>query len=245
LHANPENPFFKLWLNYMKHFNAILIAIVLLTAETSIKAQTRNFTFFGSYNRSFGHLTGKVSSDLQYPVYDEVEKLTSGDVNQFEAGSFYKSFGLGFIYNTYTADATTSYDSADVNSDSYLENGILNDNLKLRFIGLELLYKRPLFSSRFDICWKIGLGMQSYNLENYTQIMGTYPYDYSRTASGNIFTTLLGMETNYLVWKMISIGAEISYLPGNYKELKIENSDFTTSDNVSRFNAGLKITVKL
>ena len=229
----------------MKNLIVILISIILLSTGTDIKAQTRDFSFFGSYNLSFGHLTGKVSSDLQYPVYDEVEKLTSGLVNQFEAGSFYKSFGLGFIYNTYAADATTSYDNADVNSDSYLENGILNDNLKLRFTGLEFLYKRPLFSSRFDICWKIALGMQSYNLENYTQIMGTYPYSYSRKASGNIFTTALGLETDYRVWKMISVGAEASFIPGNYKELKIEDSEYTTSDNVSRFNAGLKITITL
>jgi len=229
----------------MKHFNAILIAIVLLTIGTSIKAQTRYFTFFGSYNRSFGLLTGEVDSDLQYPVYDEVEKLTTGVVNQFEGGSFYKSFGLGLIYNTYVADATTTYEDADVNSDSYPENGILNDNLKLRFTGLEILYKRPLFSSRFDFCWKIALGMQSYYLENNTQIMGTYPYSYSRKVSGNIFTTLLGMETDYRIWKMISVGAEASLIPGNFKELKIEDSDFTTTDNVSRFNAGLKIAVTL
>jgi hypothetical protein len=229
----------------MKHFNAILIAIVLLTIGTSIKAQIRNFTFFGSYNRSFGLLTGEVDSDLQYPVYDEVEKLTTGVVNQFEGGSYYKSFGLGLIYNAYAADATTSYENADVNSDSYPENGILNDNLKLRFTGLEIQYKRPLFSSRFDICWKIALGMQFYYLENNTQIMGTYPYSYSRKVSGNIFTTLLGMETDYRIWKMISVGAEASLIPGNFKELKIEDSEYTTTDNVSRFNAGLKIAVTL
>jgi hypothetical protein len=229
----------------MKHLITILISIILLLTGVNIKAQTRNFSFFGSYNLGFGHLTGEVSSDLQYPVYDEVEKLTSGLVNQFEAGSFYKSFGLGFIYNTYSADATTSYDNADVNSDSYLENGILNDNLKLKFTGLEFLYKRPLFSSRFDICWKIALGIQSYTLDNYTQIMGTYPYSYSRKVSGNIFTTLLGMEFTYPIWKMISLGAEGTLIPGNYKNLKIEDSEYTTTDNVSRVNAGLKIIVTL
>jgi hypothetical protein len=190
-------------------------------------------------------MTGEVSSDLHYPIYDEVEKLTSGTVNQFEAGSFYKSFGLGLIYNTYAADATTTYDNADVNTDGYPENGVLNDNLKLRFTGLGLLYKRPLFSSRFDICWKIALGMQSYKLENYTEIMGTYPYSYSRKVSGNIFTTLLGMETDYRIWKMISVGAEASLVPGNYKNLKIEGSEYTSTDNVSRLNAGLKIIVSL
>lgn len=222
-----------------------LISIILIFIGISIKAQTKDFTFFGSYNLSFGHLTGKVSSDLQYPVYDEVEKLRSGVVNQFEAGSFYKSFGLGVIYNTYDADATTSYDNADVNSDSYLENGVLNDELSLRYTGLEILYKRPLFSSRFDICWKIALGMQSYRLENLTEIMGTYPYSYSRNVSGNIFTTLLGLEINYRIWKMISIGTEGSLIPGNYKKLTIDGSEYTTTDNVSRFNTGLKITVTL
>lgn len=123
----------------MKHLTIILISLNLLFAETIIKAQTRNFSIFGSYTRSYGHLTREVSSDLQYPIYDEVEKLTSGVVNQFEAETFYKSFGAGLIYNTYTADATTYYENADVNSDSYLENGVLDDNLRLRFTGLELL----------------------------------------------------------------------------------------------------------
>jgi hypothetical protein len=229
----------------MKHIIIILISLNLLFAATSINAQTRNFSYFGSYNRSFGHLTGEVSLDLQYPVYDEVEKLTSGNVNQFEGGSFYKSFGLGLIYNTYSADATTTYDNADVNTDGYPENGVLNDNLRLRYTALEILYKRPLFSSRFDICWKIALGMQSYKLDNYTEIMGTYPNSYSRKVSGNIFTTLLGMEINYCIWKMISLGAEGSLIPGNYKELKIEDSEYTTTDNVSRLNAGLKIIITL
>jgi hypothetical protein len=143
-----------------------------------------------------------------------------------EAGTFYKSFGLGVIYNTYAADATTSYDNADVNSDMHLENGVLNDNMKLRYTGLELLYKRPLFSPRFDISWKIALGMQSYTLDNYTEIMGTYPYSYSRKITGNIFTTLLGIETDY-------------------KELKMKGTEYQSTDNVSRFNAGLKITVTL
>ena len=229
----------------MKYDGITLISIILLFTSTTIIAQTKDFTFFGSYNRSFGHLTGEVSSDLHYPIYDEVEKLTSGVVNQFEGGTFYKSFGLGLIYNAYSADASTAYDNADVNSDSYPENGILTDNLKLRFTGLELLYKRPLFSSRFDICWKIALGMQSYKLENLTEIMGTYPYSYSRKVTGNLFTTLLGIETGYRIWKMISLGAEASLIPGNYKKLKIEGSEYTTTDNVSRFNAGLKITVTL
>jgi len=190
-------------------------------------------------------MTGKVSSDLIYPIYDEVEKLTSGAVNQLEAGTFYKSFGLGVIYNTYAADATTSYDNADVNSDMHLENGVSNVNMNLSYTGLALLFKRPLFSPRFDISWQIALGMQSYTLDNYTEIMGTYPYSYSRKITGNIFTTLLGMETDYHIWKIISVGAEVSLLPGNYKELKMEGTEYQSTDNVSRFNAGLKITVTL
>jgi len=229
----------------MRNVIIIVISINLFFSGNRADAQTRNFSYFGSYNRSFGHLTGEVSSDLQYPIYDEVEKLTSGNVNQFEGGSFYKSFGLGLIYNTYAADATTTYDNADVNTDGYPENGVLIDNLRLRFTALEILYKRPLFSSRFDICWKIALGMQSYKLDNYTEIMGTYPNSYSRKVSGNIFTTLLGMEINYCIWKMISLGAEGSLIPGNYKELKIQDSEYTTTDNVSRLNAGLKIIITL
>lgn len=229
----------------MKHAITILILTTILFNGTRTNAQTRDFYFFGSYNLSFGFLTGKVSSDLSYPYYDEVQKLTSGNVNQFELGTMYRSFGLGIVYNTYSVNATTSYDNADVNGDSYLENGVLNDDLKLRFTGLELLYKHALFSSKFYACWKIALGMQSYTLNKRTQIFGAYPNDYSRKISGNIFTSLPGMEINYPVWKMISVGAEASIIPGNYKRLKTKYYDSTTEDNVSRFNAGLKITVTL
>lgn len=229
----------------MKHAITILILTVTLFNGTIANAQTKDFSFFGSYNRSFGFLTGKVSSDLPYPYDDEVQKLTSGNVNQFELGTIYHSFGLGIVYNTYSVDATTTYDNADANGDGYFENGVLNDDLKLRFTGIELLYKHALFSSKFDACWKIALGRQSYSLNKYTQILGTYPYDYSRKISGNIFTTLLSMEINYPVWKMISLGVETSLIPGNYKNLKTEGYNTTAEDNVSRLNAGLKITVTL
>ena len=229
----------------MKQIIIVLILSIILFSGTTIQAQTKNFSFFGSYNRSFGFLTGKVSSDLQYPYYDQVTKLTTGNVNQFEAGAYYNSFGLGIIYNTYGVAATTSYENADVNGDSYLENGVLSDDLKLRYTGLELLYKHALFNSGFNACWKIALGMQSYMLDKNTQISGTYPYDYTREISGNIFTSLLGMEINYQVWKMISVGAETSLIPGNYKELTVDGSDATAEDNVSRLNAGLRITITL
>jgi hypothetical protein len=229
----------------MKQVITILILAFIVFTGITTKAQTRNFSFFGSYNRSFGFLTGKLSSDLQYPYYDEVKKLTSGNDNQFELGTFYKSFGLGIIYNTYVANATTSYDSADVNSDAHIENGVLSDDLKLKFTGLELLYKHALFNSRFDACWKVALGMQSYTLKKYTQILGTYPYEYSQKISGNIFTTLLGMEINYHVWKMIRLGVEASLIPGNYNKLELEGSDATSKDNVSRLNTGLRITIIL
>jgi len=229
----------------MKQVITILILTFVIYAGIKIKAQTRNYSFFGSYNRSFGFLTGKVSSDLQYPYYDEVTKLTSGTVNQFEAGTLYKSFGLGFIYNSYGVVASTSYSNADVNGDAYFENGILNDDLKLRFTGLEILYKHALFSSRFDACWKIALGMQSYSLVKNTQIFGDYPYEYTWNIKGNIFTSMLGMEINYHVWKMISAGVEVSLIPGNYKKLKTEGFDSTSEDNVSRFNSGLRITITL
>ncbi len=229
----------------MKHAITILALTIALFNCTLSEAQTRNFTFFGSYNRSFGFLTGKVSSDLPYPYTDEIQKLTSGNVNQFELGTIYHSFGLGIVYNSYSVDATTSYDNADANGDSFLENGVLNDDLKLRFTGLELLYKHVLFSSKFDACWKIALGMQSYTLNKNIQIMGAYPSNNSWQISGNIFTTLIGMEINYPVWKMIRVGAETSLIPGNYKDLKAEGYYTAGEDNVSRLNAGLKITVTL
>ena len=44
---------------------------------------------------------------------------------------------------------------------------------------------------------------------------------------------------------MISVGAETSLIPGNYKKLTVDGSDATAEDNVSRLNAGLRITVTL
>lgn len=43
----------------------------------------------------------------------------------------------------------------------------------------------------------------------------------------------------------ISVGAEVSFLPGNYKKIKCKEIDETGKNNVSRLNAGLKLTVSM
>jgi hypothetical protein len=50
--------------------------------------------------------------------------------------------------------------------------------------------------------------------------MGTYPSHNYYTLTGNLVTTLAGVELNYQLWKIVGIGLETSILPGNYTKLK-------------------------
>lgn len=230
----------------MKLTKTILLSILISNAFISIYAQDKKFDIFGSYNYGIGNLTAKVNSTLGYPLTDEVNKLKSGTMNQIELGVFYHTFGLGIIHNTYATNASTSYENADVNYDGYFENGIIKDKLNLSFNGLELLYKIPLFSEKFDVTWKIGLGIQSYSINKDFNLMGTYPSHDNYTLKGNKLTTIAGVEINYQLWEFIGVGLETSILPGNYTKLKnTESPSYIYTDNVTRLSTGLKIKITI
>ena len=218
--------------------------ITLLCIGASVNAQTKDFTLFGSYNYGFGNLTGTVSSELRYPESTETNKLRAGIVNQFEIGAYYHSLGLGVIHNEYAVDASTAFENADINGDMLLENGILSDNLRLKFTGLEILYKIPFFN-KFYVNWKYAVGLQSYSIDKRTQFLGTTPSDNKQTITGSIYTSLFGVEINYNIWKMINLGIETSLIPGSYKNLKSQDSDYIYNDNVSRLSTVLKLTVNI
>ena len=230
----------------MKLRKTILLSILISLTCSSTYSQNKNFDFFGSYNYGLGNLTAKVNASLKYPLVDEVQKLKSGTMNQFEIGAFYHEFGLGFIHNSYVTSASTNYENADLNADTYFENGIISDKLYLSFNGLELLYQIPLSNQKFDVTWKIGLGFQSYSINKDFNLLGTYPSHFNYSVTGNILTTMAGVEINYQLWKMIGIGLETSILPGNYTKLK--NAEFPSSiynDNVTRLSTGLKIKITI
>jgi hypothetical protein len=230
----------------MKLRKTILVSVLIGFAFTSINSQNKKFNFFGSYSYGIGNLTASISSDLRYPETDEVKKLTSGTISQIELGVYYHSFGLGLIHNAYATNASTTYDNGDANGDGYFENGILSDKLNLSFNGLELLYKTPVFSPKFDVTWKMGLGFQSYSINKDMIVMGTYASHYNYTLTGNILTTMFGAEINYLLSKIVSIGLETSILPGKYTKLKnAESTSFIYKDNVTRLSTGLKIKLTI
>ena len=223
-----------------------LTTFTLLFPLSSLHAQGRNIHFFGSYDRSFGNITASVSSSLGDIQHDEVSKLKDGSVNQFEFGAFFNSVGVGVIHNSYAADATTTYQNYDMNGDGRLDNGMLGDKLRLKFTGLEVLYKKAILGSRFDVLGRMALGIQSYSIDKTTEILGNDPSDYNQTLTGSIFTGLIGVGFDYRINKIISVGIETSVLPGKYKKLKDKTSDsYTYEDNVSRLSTGLKLTLTL
>jgi hypothetical protein len=230
----------------MKLRKTILLAILISFAFSCINSQNKKFNFFGSYNYGLGDLTAKVNSSLRYPLADEVQKLKSGTMNQIEFGVFYHSFGLGIIRNTYVTNASTSYENADINYDAYFENGIISDKLNLSFNGLELLYQIPVFRKKLDVTWKIGVGVQYYSINKDFNLMETYPSHDNYTLTGNILTTMAGVEINYQLWKIVVIGLETSVLPCNYTKLKnAESPSYVYTDNVTRLSTGLKIKITI
>jgi len=223
-----------------------LTTFTLLFPLSSLHAQGRNIHFFGSYDRSFGNITASVSSSLGDIQHDEVSKLKDGSVNQFEFGAFFNSFGVGVIHNSYAADATTTYQNYDMNGDGRLDNGMLGDKLRLKFTGLEVLYKKAILGSRFDVLGRIALGIQSYSIDKTTDISDNNPSDNYQTLTGSIFTGLIGAGFDYRINKIVSVGIETSVLPGKYKKLKDKNSaGYIYEDNVSRLSTGLKLTLTL
>jgi hypothetical protein len=221
-------------------------AFLLLFSLNTTSAQSRNIHFFGSYDRSLGNIIASVSPSLGSIEHDEISKLRNGSVNQFEVGAFINSFGLGIIHNFYSTDATTTYQNYDMNRDGLLDNGMLGDKLSLKFTGLEILYRKAILSSRFDVLWRIALGIQSYSLDKTTVISDNNPADSYQTLTGSVFTGLIGAGFDYHINKRLSVGIETSLLPGKYKKLKDKDSDYYTyEDNVSRLSTGLKLTLTL
>lgn len=208
-------------------------------------AQSSNISFFGSYNLGYGNIISKVNSELGYPMHDHIDKLRSGSTNQFEIGAFYKSLGVAFIHNKYGSTAETSYTNADVNKDGIFEDGILNDDLSLSFNGVELLYKTRFLTNKMNTIWRCALGTQKYSIDKYTQVFGTYPSEYKQKYTGNVFTSMLGVEIDYNLFKHLSIGIETSLLPGKYKKLKSEGSEFTAKEMTTRLSTGAKIIITL
>jgi len=230
----------------MEFRKTIVVAILISFAVGSMRSQDKKFSFFGSYNYGIGNLTASVSSALGYPEKDEVNKLRSGTTNQLEAGVYYRSFGLGIIHNAYSTNATTPYENADVNRDAYFENGILSDRMKLSFTGLELLYKIPVFITKMDVTWKVGLGVQTYSIDKGMNLMGTYPTQTNYTLTDHMVTTLAGVEINYQLLRILSIGLETSIVPGNYTKLKDAASpSYIYTDNVTRLSTGVKIKITI
>ena len=230
----------------MKQTKTILLLILTTFAFTNLSSQSRNFNYFGSYNYGFGNIIAPVNSSLGYPEKNEVNKLKSGSINQFEIGVYYKKIGLGLIHNSYATNASTSFENADVNGDAYFENGILSDKLNIRFNGIELLCKIPVFSSDFDVTCKLGLGFQSYSINKDVIIQGQHSDHHNYTLKGNKLTTIAGVELNYQIWKIIGIGFETSIIPGNYKKLtNAESLSYIYNDNVSRLSTGLKLKITL
>ncbi len=218
-----------------------------LLITTTTQAQSRNIHFFGSYNRSFGNIIASVNSSLQYPFHDEIDKLRNGSVNQFEVGGFINSWGLGILHNTYVANATTSFENADIDNDKRMDNGVIGDHLNLKFTGLELLWKKRVLTPRLDVFWKFAIGIQSYTIDKSEQFSNTYYQNSSNlTLNGSILTTFLGGGFDYHISKLISVGVETSLLPAKYKKIKASGSDYySTDENVSRLSTGLKLTLTL
>lgn len=224
----------------------LLLSILMGYAFIAVNAQDKKFSFFGSYNYGIGNITAEVSSKLGYPLKDEVSKLKSGAINQVELGVFYRSFGLGFIHNTYAANATTNYENADINYDMYFENGTLSDEMDLHFNGLELLYKIPVFDNKLDVTGKIGAGYQSYRIHKDFNLMGTYPSHFNNTLTETKLTKIAGVEVNYHLWKFIGVGFETSIIPGKYTKLKDkEHPSYIYTDNVTRLSTGIKIKITI
>jgi len=233
----------------MKSLFKLKIPFVLLftfIVTTTTQAQSRNIHFFGSYNRSFGNIIASVGSSIGDPVSIEANKLRKGSVNQFELGGFINSWGLGIIHNTYTVDATTNFGNY-YTGDILLENASINEKLRLKFTGLEILYRKPIFNSRLDVLCKCAVGMQTYAIDKGMQYPNSkYPdlYIYQKRV-GSIVASLIGAGLDYHINRTISIGIETSILPCTYKKLKDNGNEYSADENVSRISTGVKLTLTL
>ena len=161
-------------------------------------------------------------------------------------GGFINSWGLGILHNTYAADATTNFGNY-YTGDVLLENASISDKLRLKFTGLEILYRKAIFNSRLNVLCKCAVGMQTYAIDKGMQYPNSqYPdlYIYQKRV-GSIVASLIGVGLDYHINRIISIGIETSILPCTYKKLKENGTDYSTDENVSRLSTGLKLTLTL
>lgn len=230
----------------MKQKKTVLLLILMGLAFTNSFSQESNFKFFGSYNYGFGNIIADVDSKVYVPEKEALNKLRSSTINQFELGAYYRRFGLGFVHNSYSKEASSYYQNVDINGDSFPDNGTISHKLDLSFNGLELLYRLPFSNLKFDFVWKIAIGKQSYSIENDYKFTGKYFFQSNYSITGSKLTTMYGMEMNYQIWKIIGIGVEASFLPGNYTDLKNSQSPTSTyTDNVSRLSTGIKLKITI
>lgn len=225
--------------------NLLRSAALLVLVFTTMTLHSGNFKLFGDYSYGWSRLTAATNDELSGPLRDVANGLKSGTYNQFEIGTYIKGVGIGFIHNQFSSDATVAYAGYDMNNDGYTENGSITNDFSLNFNGLELKSKVPLLFTGMHVGVKCALGIESYKaLENYT-IGGQYPGNFSTRVTGNSFCSLVGAELNYSIVGIVNLGVEASLMPGNFKNLTVNGSSSSVSDNAMRFNAGIHIGVTL
>jgi hypothetical protein len=227
----------------MKKF--LRFAVFALLAMTTATVQAGNLKLFGDYSYGWSRLTAATSSELSGPLRDVANGLKSGTYNQFEIGTYIKGVGIGFIHNGFSSDANVSYSGFDLNGDGHTENGSVSDDFSLAFNGLELKCKVPVLLTGMNLGVKCALGIESYKAMVDYNIGGQYPGSYSTKTTGNTFCSLLGAELNYSILGIVNLGVEASLMPGNFKNLTVNGSSSSASDNAMRFNAGIHIGVTL
>jgi hypothetical protein len=218
-------------------------AVFALLIQTTAIAQAGNLKLFGDYSYGWSRITAATSGELSGPLKDMVNGLKSGTYNQFEIGTYIKKIGIGFIHNGFSSDAKVFYSGFDMNNDGYTENGSVSDDFSLSFNALELKYKVPVLFTGMHLGAKCALGIESYKAMIYYNIGGQYPGNYSSKTTGNTFCSLLGAELNYSILGIVNLGVEASLMPGNFKNLTVNGSSSSESDNAMRFNTGIHIGV--
>jgi hypothetical protein len=227
----------------MKNF--LRFAVFALLVQTTAIVQAGNLKLFGDYSYGWSRITAATNSELSAPLRDMVNGLKSGTYNQFEIGTYIKGVGIGFIHNGFNSDANVSYSGFDLNNDGHTENGSVSDDFSLSFNGLELKYKVPLLFTGMHLGAKCALGVEAYKAMVYYNIGGQYSGTYYTKTTGNTFCSLLGAELNYSILGIVNFGVEASLMPGNFKNLTVNGSSSSVSDNAMRFNAGIHIGVTL
>lgn len=222
------------------------MGILVIFVSISSRAQYKDIQYFGSYHYGLGNLTAKVDPSLSGPMLDEVKQLKSGTSQQVELGVYFNTVGVAILHNSYRADAATTYENLDFNSDGLLENGAFSNKVALDFNGAEVLYRVPLAGGKLEAGCKAGLGIQSYKMNSEQFMADANPDRSNSVMSGHKVTYLAGLEINYQVCRWGSIGLETSIIPGGYKNIASNYYDsYRFNDNVTRLSSGVKIRIEL